>query len=1341
MGDMGVRDSSSWEMATLDPILSYDNEEEEDDDEVSEMLPVLGLSPSLESRRALLQSKPANTSPSYEPPKQMLFSAVIASKILQLKDLVVTTRDDFLELRQEASDLQEYSNAKIARVTRYLGVLAEKAHRLDLIAVNCEDRLELLRKEKKQLFNDLLTLKGNIRVFVRVRQQGESETSMPYFIPNPYTISIIPSPSDMSTFKEFQFDQVYGPQVGQGGLFQDLQSLMQSALDGYNVCIFACGPEGSGKTYTMEGPTHDRGVYFRTFEELFDLSNSDSTSSSKCLFGVTMFEIQNEQIRDLLLTESSKLSDTYTSIETMNHFEEVELRQISVDNPTEFARVVRMGSQSRRKETGDIEHACCSNMVTSIHVHFSNAITGEQYHSKLSMVDMAGDENIFKDGAVGKTSSSHSSKSLLALGDVLSAVTSKKGDIPYSSSKLTQFLSDSLGDDIKIVIILNISPSEVQIEETLSYLSFAESFGNLELSAGSTSSAKRWRDMVKEARKIAHEKAMEASESREQVVHLQKALNEMMASHGSTEISQKSDSSEVIELKNNVVRLMKAEQDQKLQLLERAAQMRSLELKVRKLEEMAELRDGLHEAQSENFPLFQVGSGYSLDGAELASTAILSSGSRIFEEELSKRDNLIELLHEENEKLFGHLTDKKAMTKSPKIASPDIRKRISDLSLSGSFRTGSVRSAFIDDTQYSRPKFRSGPLPTSGMALAKSDAEKVNTTPAGEYLTAALMDFNPENYDGPAAVTDAANKLLMLVLAAVIKAGAAREHEMLAEIRAPVFAFLRAMEARRALDTMLVSRVRILYIRSLICRSTELQSIRVPPVERFLEKARSSNSRTSSSGSSPSRSPVSSQHISYVRKDLLDEDIPVFKIHLKPEKRSKLSSIFLKFRGIDLETYNQHLEGTKLKETNEEARKFAIGNKKLAALFVHTPAGEIQRQIRAWVAESFEFLSLAGEDSVRGVAGQFELLSTAIMDGWMAGLGVPSRGSTDALGQLLSDYTKRVYMSQLQRLKDLASTLATEEAETLEQVVNLRSGLESIEKKRRKVMQQMRTEVALLAKEEGGSPFRTPSTASEDARVASLISLEDIAKQAEEIQKEALQYAMFPLKQKSLLGRLKALSERMSSLLFIDHPCAQKFVMKARKLIESIPQQSEGPQHSRSWMSDEILISSEPASSSGDLVDTFSFHADDDVIHWSVLQFNTGAGTPFIIKCGATSSLELLIKAQARVDDKTGKELVSVVPSPAALDGLSLEEIRRLLSHLPEAFCQLALARTAEGTCARYARLYRTLAIRVPALRSSIHDIDKDKLKDGGNVVAPLKRQKHARQSSDVDITISTLSH
>lgn len=68
---------------------------------------------------------------------------------------------------------------------------------------------------------------------------------------------------------------------------------------------------------------------------------------------------------------------------------------------------------------------------------------------------------------------------------------------------------------------------------------------------------------------------------------------------------------------------------------------------------------------------------------------------------------------------------------------------------------------------------------------------------------------------------------LLQVLAAVIKAGAAREHEILAEIRDAVFAFIRRMEPRKVMDTMLVSRVRILYIRSLLARSPELQSIKV----------------------------------------------------------------------------------------------------------------------------------------------------------------------------------------------------------------------------------------------------------------------------------------------------------------------------------------------------------------------------------------------------------------------------------------------------------------------------------------------------------------------------------
>lgn len=117
------------------------------------------------------------------------------------------------------------------------------------------------------------------------------------------------------------------------------------------------------------------------------------------------------------------------------------------------------------------------------------------------------------------------------------------------------------------------------------------------------------------------------------------------------------------------------------------------------------------------------------------------------------------------------------------------------------------------------------------------------------------------------------------------------------------------------------------------------------------------------------------------------------------------------------ETWRQHVTCGKLREIIEEAKSFAVGNKSLAALFVHTPAGELQRQIRSWLAENFEFLSVTSGDAIGGTTGQLEPLSTAIMDGWMAGLGTAQPPSTDALGQLLSDYTKRVYKSQLQHLK------------------------------------------------------------------------------------------------------------------------------------------------------------------------------------------------------------------------------------------------------------------------------------------------------------------------------------
>lgn len=142
----------------------------------------------------------------------------------------------------------------------------------------------------------------------------------------------------------------------------------------------------------------------------------------------------------------------------------------------------------------------------------------------------------------------------------------------------------------------------------------------------------------------------------------------------------------------------------------------------------------------------------------------------------------------------------------------------------------------------------------------------------------------------------------------------------------------------------------------------------------------------------------------------------VFYIFRKSIIYSYNTVVLITFNCIGQDSPRLQVTAGKLREINEDAKSFAVGNKALAALFVHTPAGELQRQIRSWLVENFEYLSVTGDDTAGGATGQLELLSTAIMDGWMGGLGA-AMPPTDALGQLLSEYTKRVYSSQLQHLK------------------------------------------------------------------------------------------------------------------------------------------------------------------------------------------------------------------------------------------------------------------------------------------------------------------------------------
>lgn len=1235
-------------------------------------------------------------------PNSELSKHALNFKLLKLKDKLKLVREDYSELRQEASDLQEYSNAKLDRVTRYLGVLADRTRKLDEAALETEARLSPLISEKKRLFNDLLTAQGSIKVFCRVRPLFEDEGPSIVEFPDDVTVRINTADDNVANpKKDFELDRVYGPHVGQVELFSDVQPFVQSAFDGYNVAIFAYGQAHSGKTHTMEGSNHDRGLYARCFEELFDLSNSDATSTSKFNFSVSISELHNEQIRDLLIHSGTDLPKA--RIGSLDCF--VELLQERVENPMDFGQVLKLAFQNRGS---DVSKFRVSHLIVTVHIHYTNSITGETSYSKLSLVDLAGSESsIEEDSGEHATELLHVMKSLSALGDVLNSLTSKKDIVPYGNSVLTKILADSLGESAKTLLIVNVCPNASNLSETLSSLNFSARARNATLSLGNRDTIKKWRDIANDTRKELYDKENEITDLKQEIVGLKQELkqandqgvllfNEVQNAQkvsSTLESDLKAENIMIMDkfkiekdqntqLRNQVAQLLQLEQEQKLQIQQRDSTIQMLQAKLQALESQlnnvvraseARLKDG-----SELISADQTGLKATRNDIESAAV------TKRLEEELLKRDTLIEKLHEENEKLFDRLTEKASLAGSTQVSSP-----LPKAPTAQNRETGrndiNVKGRAMD--VLALPS--STDKPDGTVALVKSAAEKVKTTPAGEYLTSALNEFDPDQYDSLAAISDGANKLLMLVLAAVIKAGASREHEILAEIRDAVFAFIRKMEPKRVMDTMLVSRVRILYIRSLLARSPELQSIKVSPVERFLEKASySGQSRSSSRGSSPGRSPM---HYDSSRNALVDEHIQGFKVNLKPEKKSKLSSVVMKIRGIDQDIQRQQVTGGKLREITEEAKSFAVGNRGLAALFVHTPAGELQRQIRNWLAENFDFLSVT-DDTVGGATGQLELLSTAIMDGWMAGLGAAMPPSTDALGQLLSEYAKRVYNSQLQHLKDIADTLSTEVAEDSIHVAKLRSALESVDAKRRKILQQIRSDMTMLTLEDGSSPVRNPSTAAEDARLASLVSLDGILKLVKDVLRQSSVNTLSKSRKKALLASLDELAERMPSLLDIDHPCAQRHIDEARHAVELITEEDDR-------LHENIHASRRPAN--------VGLGGETDVTQWNVLQFNTGSTSPFIVKCGANSNSELVVKADAQVEEPKGGEIVRVVPRPPVLENLSLDEMKQLFTQLPQSLSLLAIAKTADGTRARYSRLYRTLAGKVPALKDLVDELEK----------------------------------
>ena len=296
--------------------------------------------------------------------------------------------------------------------------------------------------------------------------------------------------------KVFAFDKSYwsfsrsDPHfAGQDNLFNDLGApLLDNAFQGYNNCIFAYGQTGSGKSYSMMGYGEEAGVIPKICRDMFErITRIQEDKNLGCTVEVSYLEIYNERVRDLLNPSTKGNLKVREHPSTGPYVED--LAKLVVRSFKEIENLMDEGNKARTvaatnmNETSSRSHAVFTLTLTQKRHDVETSLNTEKV-AKISLVDLAGSERATSTGATGARlkEGAEINRSLSTLGRVIAALadlsSGKKRNasmVPYRDSVLTWLLKDSLGGNSLTAMIAAISPADINFEETLSTLRYADS--------------------------------------------------------------------------------------------------------------------------------------------------------------------------------------------------------------------------------------------------------------------------------------------------------------------------------------------------------------------------------------------------------------------------------------------------------------------------------------------------------------------------------------------------------------------------------------------------------------------------------------------------------------------------------------------------------------------------------------------------------------------------------------------------------------------------------------------------------------------------------------------------
>ncbi|KAI5957911.1 KAR3 [Candida margitis] len=357
-------------------------------------------------------------------------------------------------------------------------------------------KVELVDQETKRrkLHSQLQDLKGNIRVFCRIRAVSADSKLIKFELPDDdlnedakQELSIVKENvgiSNSSSSYMFQFDKIFSMNHANEFIFEEYSQLIQSCIDGLNVCVFAYGQTGSGKTFTMSHPAN--GMIPLSIKKVFDDIKELDVQEQQWEYEITgkFIEIYNENIIDLLNPQSIEKHEikhddincktTITNITT-----------IPITSPSQANSILEQVNKRRSTAaTKSNDKSSRSHSIFIIDIKGSNNATGVKTFGTLNLIDLAGSERINVSQVEGERlkETQAINKSLSAVGDVISSLNSNQGShIPYRNSKLTYLLKHSLGGNSKTLMFVNISPLSSNFNETINSLRFATKVNSTKL--------------------------------------------------------------------------------------------------------------------------------------------------------------------------------------------------------------------------------------------------------------------------------------------------------------------------------------------------------------------------------------------------------------------------------------------------------------------------------------------------------------------------------------------------------------------------------------------------------------------------------------------------------------------------------------------------------------------------------------------------------------------------------------------------------------------------------------------------------------------------------------------